>query len=94
MKQKCEDMFNHPKDCGPVRRVLVFGVLFELCIEYSEFEKDVAITKRYSILARMFLAKLEAAIGELPLIITPSTEAITALIIGVSRNIDTRTRSH
>lgn len=77
-------MFNHPKDCGPVRRVLVFGILFELCIEYSENDKDTLQAKRYLVLARIFLARLEKAIGELPLIITPSTEAVTALIIGVS----------
>jgi len=85
LKQKCEDMFNHPKDCGPVRRVLVFGVLFELCMEYSEDGKDAAVAKRYSVLARMFLTKLEKAIAELPLMITPSTEAVTALIMAVSR---------
>lgn len=84
LKQKCEDMFNHPKDCGPVRRVLVFGILFELCIEYSENDKDTVQAKRYTVLARTFLAKLEKAISELPLIIAPSTEAVTSLIIGVS----------
>lgn len=84
LKQKCEDMFNHPKDCGPVRRVLVFGILFELCIEYSENDKDTMQAKRYTVLARTFLAKLEKAISELPLIIAPSTEAVTSLIIGVS----------
>jgi hypothetical protein len=91
LKQKCEDLFNHPKDNGPVRRVLVFGVLFELCIEYSEDRSDVVIAQRYSILSRMFLAKLEKAIAELPLIIKPSAEAVTALIMAVSL---TETLSH
>jgi hypothetical protein len=77
-------MFNHPKECGPIRRTLVFGVLFELCIEFSEDRSDVAVAQRYSILSRMFLAKLEKAIGELPLIMKPSTEAVTALIMAVS----------
>jgi hypothetical protein len=84
LKQKCEDMFNHPKECGPIRRTLVFGVLFELCIEFSEDRSDAAVAQRYSILSRMFLAKLEKAIGELPLIMKPSTEAVTALIMAVS----------
>jgi len=86
LKQKCEDMFNHPKECGPIRRTLVFGVLFELCIEFSEDRSDAAVAQRYSILSRMFLAKLEKAIGELPLIMKPSTEAVTALIMAVSPN--------
>lgn len=84
LKQKCEDMFNHPKECGPVRRVLVFGVLFELCMEYSEEGGNVALAQRYSVLGRMFIAKLEKAIAELPLIIKPGTEAVTALIVAVS----------
>lgn len=84
LKQKCEDLFNHPKESGPIRRVLVFGVLFELCLEYSEDRSDVAVAQRYSVLARMFLAKLEKGIAELPLIIKPSSEAVTALIMAVS----------
>jgi len=84
LKQKCQDMFNHPKECGPVRRVLVFGALFELCMEYSEEGGNAALAQRYSVLARMFLAKVEKAIAELPLMIKPSTEALTALIIAVS----------
>jgi hypothetical protein len=83
LKQKCEDLFSHPKECGPVRRVLVFGVLFELCIEYSEDRSDLEVAQRYSVLARMFLAKLEKAIAELPLIMKPSAEAVTALIMAV-----------
>jgi len=86
LKQKCEDMFNHPKECGPIRRTLVFGVLFELCIEFSEDRSDAAVAQRYSTLSRMFLAKLEKAIGELPLIMKPSAEAVTALIMAVSPN--------
>jgi len=84
LKQKCEEMFNHPKDCGPIRRVLVFGALFELCMEYSEEGGNPALAQRYSVLARKFLAKVEKAIAELPLMIKPSTESLTALIIGVS----------
>ena len=84
LKQKVEDLFNHPKDAKPIRRVLVFGVLFELSIEFSEERSDVSVSQRYSILARMFLAKLEHAINELPLIMKPSVEAVTALIIAVS----------
>lgn len=77
-------MFNHPKECGPIRRTLVFGVLFELCIEFSEDRSDAALAQRYSVLARIFLAKLEKAIADLPLIMKPSAEAITALIMAVS----------
>jgi hypothetical protein len=87
LKQKCEDMFNHPKECGPIRRTLVFGVLFELCVEFSEDRSDAAVAQRYSVLARIFLAKLEKAIAELPLIMKPSAEAITALIMAVSLRI-------
>jgi len=53
-------------------------------MEYSEVDGNVALAQRYSVLARIFLAKLEKAIAELPLVIKPSTEAVTALIIAVS----------
>lgn len=53
-------------------------------MEYSEEGGNVALAQRYSVLTRMFLAKLERAMAELPLIIKPSTEAVTALIIAVS----------
>lgn len=84
LKHKCEEMFNHPKDCTPVRKVLVFGMMFQLCIEYSEDDRNASLATRYSVLARIFFTKFEAAISELPLIIPPSSEAITSLIIGVS----------
>jgi hypothetical protein len=77
-------MFNHPKECGPIRRTLVFAVLFELCIEFSEDRSDTTVAQRYSVLARIFLSKLEKAIADLPLIMKPSAEAITALIMAVS----------
>lgn len=77
-------MFNHPKECGPIRRTLVFAVLFELCIEFSEDRSDAVVAQRYSVLARIFLAKLEKAIADLPLIMKPSAEAVTALIMAVS----------
>jgi hypothetical protein len=41
--QRCEEMFNRPRDCSPVRRVLVFGVIFELCMEYSEDDKSPSL---------------------------------------------------
>jgi hypothetical protein len=52
-------------------------------MEYSEEGGNAALAQRYSDLTRIFLAKLEKAIAELPLMIKPSTEAITALIIAV-----------
>jgi hypothetical protein len=94
LKQKCEDTFNHPKECGPIRRVLVFGVLFELCMEYSEESGNATLAQRYSDLTRIFLAKLEKAIAELPLMIKPSTEAVTALIIAVSCVLSRTMRRH
>ncbi|GAB7328847.1 hypothetical protein MBLNU13_g00726t3 [Cladosporium sp. NU13] len=90
LKQKCEDMFNHPKECGPIRRTLVFAVLFELCIEFSEDRSDAVVAQRYSVLARIFLAKLEKAIADLPLIMKPSAEAVTALIMALEGNISDR----
>lgn len=82
-------MFNHPKNCDPIRRVLVFGILFQLCAECSDEVNDAVPAERCSVLARILLAKLEKAIAELPLIIAPSTEAVTALMVAVSHPLVT-----
>jgi hypothetical protein len=84
--QRREEMFNRPRDCSPVRRVLVFGVIFELCMEYSEYDKSPSLTKRFSDLAKKFIPLLKAAISGLPLIIQPSVEAVIATTIAVSRS--------
>jgi hypothetical protein len=83
--QRCEEVFNRPRDCSPVRRVLVFGVIFELCTEYSEDDKNQSLAKRFSDLAKKFIPLLKAAISGLPLIIQPSMEAVIATTIAVSR---------
>ena len=68
-------------DC--LHRMIAFGMLFMLCLEYSEDPGDALLANRYTVLSRLFLAKLETAIAELPLIIVPSMEAVSALVIGV-----------
>ena len=83
--QRCEEVFDRPRDCSPVRRVLVFGVIFELCIAYSEDEKNPSLADRFSGLARKFIPLLKAAISGLPLIIQPSMEAVIATTIAVIR---------
>jgi hypothetical protein len=62
-------------------------------MEYSEEGGNAALAQRYSVLTRMFLAKLEKAMAELPLMIKPSTEAVTALIIAVSFIFTARRRT-
>jgi len=84
--QRCEEVFDRPRDCSPVRRVLVFGVIFELCMEYSEDDKSPSLATRFSDLARKFIPLLKAAISGLPLIIQPSMEAVIAATIAVSRS--------
>ena len=84
--QRCEEVFDRPRDCSPVRRVLVFGVIFELCIAYSEDENNPSLADRFSGLARKFIPLLKAAISGLPLIIQPSMEAVIATTIAVSQS--------
>lgn len=72
-------------ECDPVTRTLVFGIFFALCTEYSEDDTDPLLAERYMVLSEVYLGKLEAAISQLPLLITPSTEAVLALILSVSR---------
>lgn len=80
---KCEEMLNHPERCSPVRRVLIFGLLFGLCVECGENDHPALTPGRHRVLASNFLAKLEAAISELRLFMTPDLESVTALIIAV-----------
>ena len=84
-KQKCAAMLSKETDDGDdcLHRMITFGVLFTLCLEYSEDPGDPLLANRYTVLSRIFLAKLETAISELPLILVPSADAVSALIVSV-----------
>ena len=84
IKQRCAIMLSKETDEDDcLHRMIAFGMLFMLCLEYSEDPGDALLANRYTVLSRLFLAKLEIAIAELPLIIVPSMEAVSALVIGV-----------
>jgi hypothetical protein len=83
--QRCQDFFNKANDSGgPVDRALVYGMLYILCVEYGENDTDPFLAERYAAVAQSFRIKLERAIFDLPLVITPSMHAIMALMISVS----------
>ena len=89
LKEKVDQLLDRPETCEAVRRVLIFSVLFNLCREYSFDDTDHSSSKRYTDLANLFMARLEAAVAELRIVIPPSPEAIEALVTAVSR--DSRT---
>jgi len=72
-------------DC--LHRMITFGMLFTLCLEYSEDPGDPFLANRYTVLSRMFLAKLETAMSELPLILVPSAKAVNALVVAVRHHL-------
>lgn len=84
-KQRCAAMLSKETDDGDdcLHRMITFGVLFTLCLEYSEDPGDPLLAYRYTVLSRIFLTKLETAISELPLILVPSAEAVSALVVSV-----------
>lgn len=84
LKEKCEDVFNHPKESGPVKRLLVFSCLFNLCMEHSRGQLHNSVRQYYSALSRKFLAAFEDAVAKLPLIVSETSESITALIVAAS----------
>jgi hypothetical protein len=85
IKQRCAIMLSKETDEDDcLHRMIAYGVLFMLCLEYSEDPGDALLANRYTVLSRLFLAKLETAIAELPLILVPSMEAVSALVISVS----------
>lgn len=88
LKLKVERIFNYPMDDISVRGMLVFGVLFHLCLEYSEGTTDPLMGRRYSALAKVFSLSLQAAIASLPLVLAPSAEAIPALVVGAISAIE------
>jgi hypothetical protein len=83
LKEKSELVLNNPEDCSPVRRVLVYSVLFNLCMEYSGHDVNGDSSKRYLALAKWFLGGLEGAIADLRLTMPPTSEAVEALVIAV-----------
>ena len=82
-KQRCAAFLSKETDDGDdcLHRMITFGVLFTLCLEYSEDPGDPLLANRYTVSSRIFLAKLETAISELPLILVPSAEAVSALTV-------------
>lgn len=87
VKQICATVLSQGKDDDGdyLHRIIAFGVLFMLCLEYSEDVGETLLTNRYIFLSKLFLAKLESALSELPLILAPSMEAVIALLISVSQ---------
>lgn len=85
VKQRCARMLSKGTDDGDdcLDRMITFGILFTLCLEYSEDPGDPWLANRYTVLSKMFLAKLETAISELPLILVPSAKAVSALVVTV-----------
>jgi hypothetical protein len=84
IKQRCVTMLSKESDDDDcLHRMIAFGMLFMLCLEYSEDPGNLLLANRYTVLSRLFLAKLETAISELPLILVPSVEAVSALVISV-----------
>jgi hypothetical protein len=92
LKEKIDLMLDRPGACETARQVLIFGVLFNLCKEFSFNDTDQASSKRYSDLATLFMAKLEVAVAELRLVILPSPEANEAFATAVSE--DSQRRYH
>jgi hypothetical protein len=92
LKEKIDQLLDRPEACETVRQVLIFSVLFNLCREYSFDDTEKSSSKRYSDLANLFMARLEAAVSELRIVIPPSPEAIEALVTAVSQNFRTTYR--
>jgi len=88
VKQKCATVLGQGKneeECeNYLHRIIAFGMLFMLCLEYSEDPGETLLANRYTALSRLFLTKLETELSKLPLILTPSMEAVSALTISVS----------
>lgn len=82
--KRCEDLWNNPKGCPTPRKILVFGVLYQICAENSEFGFANTSPERSQSLTKVFLAKLDAALAEARLLIPPSREAVEAFLIAVS----------
>jgi len=67
-----------------LRRVLVYGMLYNLCIEYSGFYTSTPRTGHYSQLAAYFIGELEHALLNVPLALPANQETVEALLVGVS----------
>lgn len=89
LKVKCESVFDRSQESSALRRVLVHGMLYNLCMEYSGFYSSVPKTGRFSELAAHFINELEEALEGLPLSLPAHQETVEALIIGVSRTNNT-----
>jgi hypothetical protein len=66
-RKKCEALYYDPARCSMIRRVLVFGLLYNVALEFAAAPVADALSIRCRQLEPSLLANMETAIAELPL---------------------------
>lgn len=75
---------------NPLRRVLIHGYLYHLCMEYSGYKRNGS--ERHRHLGNIYAEKLNAAVAQLRLTMRPSADAVIALTIAVRLQIPLEVR--
>ncbi|TKA63158.1 hypothetical protein B0A55_10174, partial [Friedmanniomyces simplex] len=84
LEEKFDSVFKSGKEVDAVRRLYVYGLLWNLCTEYGGLEPDPAFAARCQGLAKVFTARIEHAVNDIKLIIPATAEAAYALAMAVS----------
>ncbi len=92
IQSRCEDLFYAKIELGPIRRIYVYGVLWNLTTEAAG-RPDLGFASRCRCLAKYFAGYVEQAVKELPIIMPVTMETASALTLAVSVNFHIVSRS-
>ncbi|KAF4556669.1 Hypothetical protein D9617_1g085480 [Elsinoe fawcettii] len=81
---RCDSIFTSDGEVDAVRRLYVYATLWYLSIEYSNMGADSTFVSRCEVLTKAFLVRLDRAIHDLKLIMSPTAEAVNALVMAAS----------
>lgn len=86
--QTLNEAYETPEDCPPVRRILLYGVLYNLITEYMVIPYPGGEVDHFQQYANQCKMQLETAMSQLELATPPSYDSIMALLLATSYGIE------
>jgi hypothetical protein len=84
LKQIFKEAFDLPEHCSTGRRILIYGVLYNLFTEFGCYPLVGRRVEKFREYARQSRTQMEIALSQLDLFITASYENVLALVLAVS----------
>lgn len=88
LKEIFEDAFFNPSSCSAARRLLSYGILANIFIEFSEFPLIGMDSTNFEMYAVFCRRHIEVAMSQLDLFMPASYENIMSLLLGAAQAIE------